>query len=176
MASDSTALLTTEEASDLLGLVFADDTAEAIAWAELEEQGQLRCLIRATADSNRVPWIGRDLVHGQVNRWPRRHHQYPHETITDRVGVDTSSEFTQHMPIAIRRAVAAQAATHAAREAGFEDNERIHKAAAVGVTGQSAGGMNESIDPTGTRRSWSHLCLIAQQFAEPFVARTAGGA
>ena len=175
MASDTTALITTEEASDLLGLVFGPETAEAIAWSELDEQGQLRCLIHATADINRVRWRGRDLVIGQANRWPRREHRSPYATITDRPGVDTSSEFTPNMPIAIRRAVAAQAATHAATEAGFLDHDRVAKAAALGVTGQGGGGMNESIDMHTARSAWARLCLRAQQLAEPYRVRSAEG-
>ena len=175
MASDTTSLLTTEEASDLLGLVFGPNEPEAIAWSEMDEQGQLRCLIRATADFNRIVWKGRDVATTQRHRWPRKAIQYPHAIVTDRAGEDTSPDFTPNMPIAIRRALVAQAATHAAREAGFDDNERIHKSAALGVTSQGAGGMNESIDLSVARSAWSHLCLRAQQYAEPFRAYSAEG-
>lgn len=175
MLSDPTALLTTEEASGLLGLVFGPDASEAIAWSELDETGQLRCLIRATADFNRVRWAGRDLVIPQTNRWPRREHSYPYATITDRPGVDTSSEFTPRMPLAIRRAVAAQAATHAATELGFADHDRIAKAAGIGVVSQGGGGMSESIDLGTAHSAWARLCLTAQQLAEPYRAYHAEG-
>lgn len=175
MASDSTSLLTTEEASGLIGLVFGPDEPEAIAWSEMDEQGQLRCLIRATADFNRIVWKGRDVATTQRHRWPRKAIQYPHAIVTDRAGEDTSSDFTPNMPIAIRRALVAQAATRAATELGFDDADRIAKAAAQGVTSQGGGGMNESIDQSVARSPWARLCLRAQEFAEPFRAYSAEG-
>jgi hypothetical protein len=175
MPSDPTSLLTTEEASGLLGLVFGPTMPEAIAWAEMDEQGQLRCLANATADFNSVRWKGRDRISGQTHRWPRCSHRYPNAVITDRAGEDTSAEHTPFMPRAIRMAMAAQAAFHAACELGYIDGTRIAQAAAQGIVSQGGGGMSESIDRMTAMSAWSRLCLKAQQLAEPFVARSAEG-
>ncbi len=125
MASDSTSLLTTEEASGLIGLVFRPDEPRRSRGRRWTNRARLRCLIRATSD--RIVWKGRDVATTQRHRWPRKAIQHPHAIVTDRAGEDTSSDFTPNMPIAIRRALVAQARRTRGRRASTTTS--IHKSA-----------------------------------------------
>jgi len=155
------AYLTAAEATTLITAEMLAVDPARVAFAALAADADRDIMLRrATEDIDAVVWRGKRSDESQGLAWPRI--ESDTLEIIDADPDADGSESVADLPRDFRRAVAAQAAHHAVREAGLDTSAHIEEATRRGMVSQSGGGQSQTYDLARATAAWARLCVRAQ--------------